>query len=542
MAAALGVDATAVSLTVVQFSAKTWTAEVSVETPTDAAESAAVQSALSAFAKDLDANLDSTLGGFAVLDATARESWTSPPSPLPPSPSPAPAAPLPPAVPPLPPMWGTRGIPQPWTLVLAAVLGGLGGAAVLLIMVLSCFPRGLGIVWLKVKFCSTNPGNKFLYVPAETMAEYEMALRRRPVGWCAQFKGDKYLNYPNDPPPRAGAGLSNPRPMLIPPSSVWGALSTSGKTFAEEAREEAATIANGAKPPPMLGQIGRSTTLLVKPPVGGSAGSDFGFGSDFIQPKAAPPAAADEGVPPATIAEEPAPDAPDQPAWMAAAEAAKSAAAASAAAEAKAKAAAEAAAAASAAGGGLSLAVMDPRGYWRADVALIAGGEVVLGRGTHPAFSASERAVSRRQLVVAMGGGGGASVRRVGPNPSFVQHTDGVKRAQPTPLEKDVEVAIAVGDILWLSSGIYPMRLEDATARTAREAMQAAAAAAEGPTDPAEMLAMLAAQSQTGASMASVMSDAVSLEVSSDRPASMRDEPSGRDEVSTTEQTIAAEL
>ena len=56
------------------------------------------------------------------------------------------------------------------------------------------------------------------------------------------------------------------------------------------------------------------------------------------------------------------------------------------------------------------------------------------------------------------------------------------------------------------------------------------------------MLAMLAAQSQTGASMASVMSDAVSLEVSSDRPASMRDEPSGRDEVSTTEQTIAAEL
>ena len=86
------------------------------------------------------------------------------------------------------------------------------------------------------------------------------------------------------------------------------------------------------------------------------------------------------------------------------------------------------------------------------------------------------------------------------------------------------------------------MRLEDATARTAREAMQAAAAAAEGPTDPAEMLAMLAAQSQTGASMASVMSDAVSLEVSSDRPASMRDEPSGRDEVSTTEQTIAAEL
>ena len=149
---------------------------------------------------------------------------------------------------------------------------------------------------------------------------------------------------------------------------------------------------------------------------------------------------------------------------------------------------------------------------------------------------------SVRQLVVAMGGGGGASVRRVGPNPSFVQHTDGVKRAQPTPLEKDVEVAIAVGDILWLSSGIYPMRLEDATARTAREAMQAAAAAAEGPTDPAEMLAMLAAQSQTGASMASVMSDAVSLEVSSDRPASMRDEPSGRDEVSTTEQTIAAEL
>ena len=108
-----------------------------------------------------------------------------------------------------------------------------------------------------------------------------MALRRRPVGWCAQFKGDKYLNYPNDPPPRAGAGLSNPRPMLIPPSSVWGALSTSGKTFAEEAREEAATIANGAKPPPMLGQIGRSTTLLVKPPVGGSAGSDFGFGSGY---------------------------------------------------------------------------------------------------------------------------------------------------------------------------------------------------------------------------------------------------------------------
>lgn len=317
-------------------------------------------------------------------------------------------------------------------LVLIGIFGGLGGLVVLAACFLTFLPAGLVGVWLKVKFASTDPGNRCCYLPRETKERYKERLAERPPGCCAFFRpaGAPKADRPEPPPldieqgggadDGAAAGpeqtISGKALGMIPPATP-----TSAGFHLEQVREEYHQNTQHV--------LRHHKTTMLPLDLDAAAHAAAVTACGFVGFGAADNH--DDAVAPGTSSD----DAMNEPPAP------------------------------------FLFALLNDRGGWMVDVPLTADG-LLLGKHTQIGRDTKLGAadvgtfkdtwfkdmLAKEQVAIAVEGGV-VSATRLGPNASFVQKARGNTHEPPQTLPKGKPATLGPGDILWLCQSHYPLRL-----------------------------------------------------------------------------------